>query len=597
MPGSLTRRLSRILPIIEWGGSYRRSDVKGDIAAGLTIGAMLVPQAMAYALLAGLPPEVGLYASTVPLIAYALFGTSRQLAVGPVAIVSLITAATLAPIVEEGSAPYLAAAAVLALLVGAVHLVLALGRLGFVVNFLSHSVLIGFTAAAAIIIGFSQVKHVLGVAVPRTEHFHEDVREILFVLGDTHLTTLAIGLVSIAVLLALGRYARRVPAALIVVVGSILAVELLSLQDRGVKIVGEIPDTLPGLALPSIDAAIMPALARAAIVITLVGFMESIAVAKVYARQHRYEVDPNRELVGLGVANLASGLFGGYAVTGGFSRTAVNDAAGARTPLASLVTAALVLLTIAFLTPLFTSLPQAVLGAIIIVAVVNLIDVKQARHIVAVKPSDLIGLMVGFVATLLLGIEVGILVAVAASMLVVFARMSKPHVATLGRIPGSTSYRNVRRFPEVETTPGVHVLRIDAAMSFANATFVKRLVLDAAAELTDEPRALVLDCSGINDIDATGADTMDEILTEIEDLPVALHLSDVKGPVRDVLIRAGLWDRFRSRVHATSHQAVKAILGQPVDAPGYRQAGVDERGTPGQPDLRPQRTLRGRFRR
>jgi carbonic anhydrase/anti-anti-sigma regulatory factor len=222
------------------------------------------------------------------------------------------------------------------------------------------------------------------------------------------------------------------------------------------------------------------------------------------------------------------------------------------------------------------------------VAVVNLIDVKQARHIVAVKRSDLIGLTVAFVATLLLGIEVGIVIAVVASMLVVFARMSKPHVATLGRIPGSTSYRNVRRFPEIETTRGVHVLRMDAAVSFANATFVKRLVLDAAAELTDEPRALVLDCSGVNDIDATGADTADEIMTEIEDLGVQVHLSDVKGPVRDVLIRAGLWDRFPNRVHATSHQAVKAILGQPADAPDYRQAGVDERGTPGLPDPRPQ---------
>jgi len=588
MPGSLTRRLSRILPIIEWGGSYRRSDIKGDIAAGLTIGAMLVPQAMAYAMLAGLPPEVGLYASTIPLIAYALFGTSRQLAVGPVAIVSLITAATLAPIVDEGTAAYLAAAAVLALLVGAVHLVLALGRLGFLVNFLSHSVLVGFTAAAAVIIGFSQVKHVLGVAVPRTEHFHEDVREILLVLGDTHLTTLAIGLVSIAVLLVLGRYARRAPAALIVVVGSILAVELLGLQDRGVKIVGEIPGLLPSLGLPAIDGAIMPALARAAIVITLVGFMESIAVAKVCARRHRYEVDANRELIGLGVANLVSGLFGGYAVTGGFSRTAVNDSAGAKTPLASLITAALVLLTIAFLTPLFKSLPQAALGAIIIMAVVKLIDVKEARHIIGIKLTDRIGLRVAFFATLLLGIEFGILVAVVASMLVVFARMSKPHVATLGRIPGTTIYRNVKRFPEVETSPGIHVLRIDAAISFANANFVKQQAVAAAAELTDEPRALVLDCSGINDIDATGAHTMDETLTEIEDLKVQLHLSEVEGPVRDVLMRAGLWDRLLNRVHATSHQAVQAILGQPVDESDYRQAGIDERGTPGQDDPKPQ---------
>jgi carbonic anhydrase/anti-anti-sigma regulatory factor len=311
--------------------------------------------------------------------------------------------------------------------------------------------------------------------------------------------------------------------------------------------------------------------------------MESIAVAKVCARRYRYEVDPNQELIGLGVANVASALFGGYAVTGGFSRTAVNDSAGARTPLASVLTAGIVLLTIAFLTPLFTSLPQAALGAIIIVAVINLIDVKQMRHIVKIKRSDVVGLSVGFLATLVLGIEVGIGVAVVASMLVVFARMSKPHVATLGRIPGSTSYRNVGRFPEVEVTSGIHVLRIDAALSFVNATFVKRLLLGAAAEITNEPRALVLDCSGLNDIDATGAETMDEILTEIEDLRVELHLSDIKGPVRDVLIRAGLWDRFPGRVHATSHQAVQAILGQPVDGRGYREAGVDERGMPGTP--------------
>jgi SulP family sulfate permease len=314
-----------------------------------------------------------------------------------------------------------------------------------------------------------------------------------------------------------------------------------------------------------------------ALVITLVGFMESVAVAKVYARRHRYDLDPNQELVALGYSNVASGLFGGYPVTGGFSRTAVNDAAGARTPLASIVTAVLVLITVVFLTPLFSSLPQAALGAIIIVAVLNLIDVKEMRHIAHVKRSDLVGLGVAFVATLSLGIELGILVAIVASMLVVFARMSKPHTATVGRIPGTTSYRNTDRFPEAETDTGIRVIRIDAALSFVNAQFVKRLTLDAAATLDTEPKVLVLDCSGINDIDATGAEALSEIITDIDESPVRLHLADVKGPVRDVLRRAGLWDRLDGRIHATPHQAVLTVQGLHATPGSLRDAGIDER--------------------
>ncbi|MGB1724621.1 MAG: SulP family inorganic anion transporter, partial [Ilumatobacteraceae bacterium] len=253
---------------------------------------------------------------------------------------------------------------------------------------------------------------------------------------------------------------------------------------------------------------------------------------------------------------------------GGFSRTAVNDSAGARTPLASVITAAIVLVTIAALTPLFENLPKAALGAIIIVAVINLIDIAEMRHIAAVKRTDLVGLGVAFLATLVLGIEVGIGIAVVASMLVVFARMSKPHDAVLGRIPGTTSWRNLERFPDAETIPGIDVVRMDAAMSFVNAQHVKRLLTDRAARLTAEPRALVLDCSGINDIDATGAETLSEILADIDDSPVTLHLCDVKGPVRDVLRRAGLWQRLEGRIQATAHQAVEVITGAADPAPG-----------------------------
>jgi SulP family sulfate permease len=305
--------------------------------------------------------------------------------------------------------------------------------------------------------------------------------------------------------------------------------------------------------------------------------MESIAVAKVYARRHRYDVDPNRELVGLGAANVASGLFGGYPVTGGFSRTAVNDTAGARTPLASIVTAVLVLVTIAFFTPLLSSLPAAALGAIIVVAVVGLVDVKEMRHIARVKRSDLIGLGVAFVATLALGIEIGIAVAVVASMLVVFARMSTPHTAQLGRIAGTTSYRNLDRFPEAETIEGVRVVRIDAAVSFVNAQFVKQLLTNEADRLEAEPRVLVLDASGVNDLDATGADVMKELVTDLDRRGVELHLADVKGPVRDVLRRAGIWERMAARIHATTNDAVEAVVAArhaPVD---LRRAGIDER--------------------
>ena len=561
-----------------WIRSYHRADLRPDLAAGLTIGAMLVPQGMAYALLAGLPPEIGLYASTLPLLAYALLGTSRQLAVGPVAIVSLLTASALAPLYEQGTAGYISAAALLALLVGVVHLVLGFGRLGFIVNFLSHSVLVGFTAAAAIIIGFSQVKHLLGVSVPRTDHFHETVREVLSVIGDTDMTTLTIGFGSIALLLILKRIARRMPGALIVVIATTVVVTLADLGSSGVATVGSIPDSLPMFALPDLGGGAIADLLPTALVITLVGFMESIAVAKVYARRHRYDVEANRELVALGASNVTAGLFGGYPVTGGFSRTAVNDSAGAKTPLASVITAVIVLITIALLTPLFENLPKAALGAIIIVAVINLVDIAEMRHIAAVKRTDLVGLSVAFFATLILGIEVGIAVAVVASMLVVFARMSKPHTAVLGRIPGTTSWRNLERFPDAETISGIDVIRIDAALSFVNAQHVKRLLGDRAARLVEEPRALVLDCSGINDIDATGAETLAEILTDLDESPVVLHLCDVKGPVRDVLRRAGLWDRLDSRIHATAHQAAEFITGSAEPAPGdLRAAGLQER--------------------
>ena len=569
-----------LLPILTWAPQYERKNLRSDLAAGVTVGAMLVPQAMAYALLAGLPPEVGLYAATIPVIIYALFGTSRQLAVGPVAIVSLLTATALAPLVEEGSSGYLAAAALLAIMVGVMHIVLGAGRLGFLVNFLSHSVLVGFTAAAAVIIGFSQTKHILGISIERKDHFYETVGEVGSNAGDANATTLLIGGLALVALYAMKRFTPRVPAALVVVVASILAVELFDLESRGVKVVGDIPDSLPAFGFPEVDGSLLGSLIPTALVITLVGFMESIAVAKVYARRHRYELEPNSELIGLGAANVASGFFGGYPVTGGFSRTAVNDTAGARTPLASIITAIIVLSTIAFLTPLLTSLPNAALGAIIVMAIIGLIDIKEMRHIAFVKRSDLISLVVAFVATLALGIELGIGVAVVASMLVVFARLSRPHTAVLGRIGDTTTYRNIERYPEARTIDGVRVVRIDAALSFVNATNIKRLLVEQASAIEAAPRALVLDASGINDIDATGAEMLDEVIGELREKGVNLHLADVKGPVRDVLRRSGAWDHTDIDVHASTAEAINAInAGGRLGVSDLRGAGIDETAT------------------
>jgi SulP family sulfate permease len=572
---------TKLLPILEWGPAYRREDLRSDLSAGLTVGAMLVPQAMAYALLAGLPPQVGLYASTIPVLVYAVLGTSRQLAVGPVAIVSLLTATALAPVVAEGTAGYVAAAAVLALLVGLVHLGLGAFRLGFLLNLLSHAVLVGFTAAAAVVIGFSQIKHLIGVDVARQDHFYQTVLELASQLGQVHGPTLAVGFGSLVSLLALKRLAPKVPSALLVVVGSLLATRLFNLEQRGVAVVGDIPDSLPSLTLPSLDGSLIGALLPTAFIITLVGVMESMAVAKVYARRHRYQVDPNRELIGLGASNVASGLFGGYPVTGGFSRTAVNESAGARTPLASIITAVLVLVSIAFLTPLLSSLPKASLGAIIVVAVIGLIDVAEMRHIAKVKPSDLVSLAVAFFGTLALGIEVGIGVAILASMLVVFARLSAPHSAVLGRIADTTTYRNVERFPEASTWPGIHLVRIDAGLSFVNAANIKKLLLEEAESIRDtEPGALVVDASGLNDLDTTGAEMLHELLDELDERGLELHLTDVRGPVRDVLRLAGLWDELALRVHANSHEAVAVLTGRQAPSTDYRRCGTDERTPP-----------------
>jgi sulfate permease, SulP family len=526
------------IPLLQSLRGYNKTSFRGDLTAGLTVAVMLIPQGMAYAMLAGLPPIVGLYASTIPLAIYAVFGTSRQLAVGPVAMVSLMVASGVGALAKPGSGEYLVYAVALMGMVGLIQLVMGVARLGFLVNFLSHPVVSGFTSAAALIIGFSQLKHLLGVEIARSHHVHSIVWQAIQNISNIKPITFAIGAGSIVLLLALKKWNPRFPGALAVVVLGTLAVAALGLNEQGVGIVGEVPKGLPSPTMPLFDLEVLEKMAPAALAISLVGFMESISVAKAFARKHRYEIDANRELIGLGLANVVGSWFQGYTVTGGFSRTAVNGQAGAKTGLASLITAGVIALTLLFLTPLFYYLPKAVLAAIIMVAVFGLVDIAEVKHLYHVKKSDLALLVATFAATLSLGIEIGIGVGVSASLLAIIFRTTRPHTAVLGRIPGTHVYRNIDRNPEVETFEGVLVLRVDAQFYFGNVTFLKETLQRMVREAASPVRAVVINAATINHLDSSADSALHEVVTDFREQGVELFFANIRGPVMDVMQRS-----------------------------------------------------------
>jgi len=559
MPSNLITLAARQLPLLRTLRGHDGRAVRDDLTAGLTTAVMLVPQGMAYAMLAGLPPITGLYASTLPLVLYALFGTSRQLAVGPVAMVSLLVATGIGAMSPAGPAEYIALAVLLAAMVGFIQLAMGVGRLGFMVNFLSHPVVSGFTSAAALIIGLSQLKHLLGLQIPRSHHVHEILLSAGRQLGQVQPITLAIGGAAIALLLLLKRWRPAFPGALAVVVLGTAAVALFRLDQHGVAIVGTVPEGLPALALPSFSLATLRELLPIALTISLVGFMESISVAKAFARKGHYEVDANRELVGLGLANLGGALVGAYPVTGGFSRTAVNAQAGARSGLAAIVTAAIVATTLLLLTPLFYYLPRAVLAAIIMVAVFGLVDLREVRHLWRVKRSDLAMLLITFGATLSFGIEQGIVVGVVSSLLAVILRTTRPHVAVLGRVPGTHAYRNVENNPGAVTPPGIIALRIDAQFYFGNVNFFKETIHRLEHECTEPLRAIVINAASINNLDATAADAVQEIAEDLAARGVELYFAEVRAPVLEIMRRAGLVELLsEDKFFLTVRRAIEA---------------------------------------
>jgi sulfate permease, SulP family len=576
-----SRFLHQYLPFTDWLLRYDRRHLSGDITAGVVVAIMLVPQSMAYAMLAGLPPEVGLYASIVPLILYALLGSSRFIATGPVAMVSLMVLSGLSALAVPGSPEYVGLALTLALMIGAMQVLMGLLRLGFLVNFLSHPVVSGFTSAAALVIGLSQLKHLLGVRMDESPYPWQLALEVFRALPDTNWLALAIGVPAILVLLGF-RYllpgvlkALRLPESVVtpisrtgplaIVVLGTLAVFAFGWGER-IAIVGEIPQGLPPLTLPGMGPELLATLAPIAIAIVFVSYMEHVSVAQALAAKRRQKIDANQELFALGASNLGAAFTGGYPVTGGFSRSGVNFTAGANTGLASLITAGLVALTVLYLTPLFEFLPRAVLAAIIVVAVASLFDLKTLRLTLRYNRVDAAALLVTFGAVLGLGITTGLIVGIAASLAMYLWRTSRPHIAVVGRVDDSEHFRNVKRH-KVVTYPGILLVRVDESLYFANTRFLESALLQLVAEQPDV-RHVVLICSAVNQIDASALESLESLIQKLKDAGATLHLAEVKGPVMDRLWRVDFPEHLApGQVYLSTHEAIQTLQqDQPAEA-------------------------------
>ncbi len=579
---NLERRLSRFLPVLDWGRGYGRADLMGDGIAAIVVTIMLIPQSLAYALLAGVPAEVGLYASIAPLIAYAVFGSSRTLSVGPVAIVSLMTAAALAELNLQSATATVAAAGVLALLSGLILLAMGALRLGFVANFLSHPVISGFITASGLLIAASQLKHLLGV--PVSGHTLPDIiGQLARSLGQINLPTLIIGVLATVFLVwvrsGLARVLKtlRTPVGLIgplvkagpvfAVVATTWAAWQFDLGNHGVSLVGEVPSGLPSPGMPAFDPDVWLALMGSAALISLIGFVESVSVAQALAAKRRQRIEPNQELVGLGASNVASAVAGGIPVTGGFSRSVVNFEAGARTPAAGVFTAIGIALAALFLTPYLFFLPKATLAATIVVAVLTLVDLKILQRSWRYSRADFSAVVLTMLLTLLVGVEAGVASGVVLSLLLHIYKTSRPHIAEVGLVPGSEHFRNILRH-EVETDPQVLTLRIDESLYFANARMMEDHIY-ARVSADRELRHLILMFSAVNELDMSALESLETINDRLKAMGIALHLSEVKGPVMDRLQRSSFLEHMTGKVFLSQYaafQALKRIQPEPAAA-------------------------------
>ena len=559
-------------PGLDWTHGYDRATLSSDLVAAVIVTLMLIPQSLAYASLAGLPPQVGLYASIAPLLFYAAFGSSRVLAVGPVAVVSLMTAAAIGDLAQTGSPAYGLLAITLAFISGAMLLLMGLLRLGFLANFLCHPVISGFITASALLIAVGQLKVILGIQVPG-HNFFESLPALILQLPNAHALSAAIGLGTVAFLfwakrgvkpllrlLGLGprladALARAAPVAGIAVTAVLTWAG--QWHEQGVRIVGTVPQGVPPLTLPSWDLALWQQLAVPALLISVVGFVESVSVGQTLAAKRRQRIEPDRELVALGASNLGAALTGGFPVTGGFARSVVNFDAGAQTPAAGIFTAMGIFLAALLLTPALYFVPQATLAATIVVAVLSLVDLHTLRSTWAYSRHDFSAVIVTLLLTLAAGVEAGLVGGVVLSLLLYLYKTSRPHIAEVGLVSGTEHFRNVLRH-KVQVSSQLASLRVDESLYFANARVLEDRV-NALVSERPELRHLVMQCSAINDIDASALESLEAIDQRLRDAGLCLNLSEVKGPVMDRLQTTNFLKHLSGKVYLTHYQAVSEL--------------------------------------
>jgi SulP family sulfate permease len=573
-------RIRRFLPVLDWGRSYNRDAFGNDMVAAVIVTIMLIPQSLAYALLAGLPAETGIYASIAPIVLYAIFGTSRALAVGPVAVVSLMTAAAIGNLGEPGSPELLLAAVTLAFLSGLFLILLGVFRLGFLANFLSHPVIAGFITASGILIALSQLRHILGISGGGAT-LPEQLTSLYENLGQINPVTLVIGAGATAFLFWVrkglmplllstgmngklaGVFAKAGPvAAVVVTTGAAWAFDLN--KTYGVRVVGDVPQGFPPLTMPSFSPDLWSTLIGSAILISIIGFVESVSVAQTLAARKRQRILPDQELIGLGAANVGAAFTGGYPVTGGFSRSVVNFDAGAETPAAGAYTAVGLMIAALLLTPLIYHLPQATLAATIIVAVLSLVDLSILKRTWSYSRADFAAVSVTILLTLGFGVEVGVTAGVLLSILIHLYKSSRPHMAIVGRVPGTEHFRNIKRHA-VETEPSVLTLRVDESLYFANARYLEDKVYDMVAA-NPGLKHFVLMCPAVNEIDMSALESLEAINERLAALDVRFHLSEIKGPVMDRLKTSDFLDHLTGKVFLSQHQAMCELSTGPSHA-------------------------------
>ena len=551
--------IKKVIPILEWLPNYNKSLFKGDLIAGITVSIILIPQGIAYALIAGLPPIYGLYCALVPQVMYAIFGSSRQVAIGPVAMDSLIVATGVSTLALAGSGSYIEIAILLALIVGSIQFILGVFSLGFIVNFLSKPVITGFTSAVALIIGLNQFRNLLGVDFIQSDQIQFVLEDMWLQFSSFNIHTTIIGLTCCVVIIIFRKINKKIPNALIVVIFGILTMKYFGKNFNDVSIVRDIPSGLPSFSFPTFDLEQIKELLPIALTLVMVGYLETISIGKsLEAKQDEYRIRPNQELIALGLSNIFGSFFKAYPSTSSFSRSAINQESGAKTGMAALISVVMVVLTLLFLTPIFYFLPKTVLAAIIIVAVFGLINIKEAIYLWKANNLDFWLMLSTFIATLLLGIEYGIIVGVGLSLVILIFRTSRPYVTELGKVPNSNFYRNKNRFEEVIIEQDVLVFRFDAQLFYANASYFRDNLDELASKKGTALKLIVIDSESINRIDSTGVEMLKERIRFYKKKGITIYFAGVKGPVRDSLFRGGLLKEIDiNHFFMRANQAVK----------------------------------------